>query len=59
MSISKLFVKVFNEDIFEHLDSVNSDLEDDFDTGNCSNIQDTLPQKTEELSVSKWGERFA
>lgn len=53
MSISKLFVKVFNEDIFEHLGAVNSDLEDDFDAGNCSNIQDTLPQKVEELSVTK------
>lgn len=53
MSISKLFVKVFNEDIFEHLDTVNSDLDDDFDAGNCSNIQDNIPQKLEELSVTK------
>lgn len=53
MSISKLFVKVFNEDIFEHLDSVNSDLEDDFDAGNCSTVQDNRPQKVQELSVTK------
>ncbi|XP_060645573.1 E3 ubiquitin-protein ligase RNF123 [Drosophila nasuta] len=56
MSISKLFVKVFNEDIFENLDQdnyYNSDLEDDFDGGNCSTVPDPRVQKLDELSVTK------
>lgn len=56
MSISKLFVKVFNEDIFEHLDqdNYNSDLEDDFDGGNCSTVPDPRVPKLNELSVTKY-----
>ncbi|TDG39653.1 hypothetical protein AWZ03_013926 [Drosophila navojoa] len=55
MSISKLFVKVFNEDIFEKLDqdNYNSDLEDDLEGANCSTIPDPRSPKLEELSVTK------
>jgi len=59
MSISKLFVKVFNEDIFEHLeqDNYNSDLEDDFDGGNCSTVPAARVPMLSELSVTKYVER--
>ncbi|EDV91344.1 E3 ubiquitin-protein ligase RNF123 isoform X2 [Drosophila grimshawi] len=53
MSISKLFVKVFNEDIFEHLDQDNSDLEDDLEGANCSTVPDSRAPKISELSVTK------
>ncbi|EDW84144.1 uncharacterized protein Dwil_GK13978 [Drosophila willistoni] len=52
MSISKLFVKVFNEDIFEQLDQDNSDLEDDLEGANCSTTPEK-PAKVEDLSVTK------
>ncbi|XP_020813353.1 E3 ubiquitin-protein ligase RNF123 isoform X1 [Drosophila serrata] len=53
MSISKLFVKVFNEDIFEQIDQDNlySDLDDDLEA-NCSTVPEPK-SKLSELSVTK------
>ncbi|XP_034661955.1 E3 ubiquitin-protein ligase RNF123 [Drosophila subobscura] len=55
MSISKLFVKVFNENIFDQLDQENpySDLDDDLEGANCSTLPESKPLKIDELSVSK------
>ncbi|XP_017110333.1 E3 ubiquitin-protein ligase RNF123 [Drosophila elegans] len=55
MSISKLFVKVFNEDIFEQVDHDNlySDLDDDLEGANCSTVPDPKPPKLADLSVTK------
>ncbi|XP_065723172.2 E3 ubiquitin-protein ligase RNF123 [Drosophila suzukii] len=55
MSISKLFVKVFNEDIFEQADHDNlySDLDDDLEGANCSTVPDPRPAKLADLSVTK------
>jgi len=55
MSISKLFVKVFNEDIFEQVDHDNlySDLDDDLEGANCSTVPDPRPAKLADLSVTK------
>ncbi|XP_017143160.1 E3 ubiquitin-protein ligase RNF123 [Drosophila miranda] len=55
MSISKLFVKVFNENIFEQLEQENpySDLDDDLEGANCSTVADPKPLKMDEWSVSK------
>ncbi|ALC46914.1 CG6752 [Drosophila busckii] len=55
MSISKLFVKVFNEDIFEYLsqENYNSELDDELDGGNCSTVPDVRRAKVDDLSVSK------
>lgn len=55
MSISKLFVKVFNEDIFEQVDQDNlySDLDDDLEGANCSTVPDPKPTRIEDLSVTK------
>lgn len=54
MSISKLFVKVFNEDIFEQIDQDNlySDLDDDLEA-NCSTVPEPKPVRLSELSVTK------
>ncbi|KAH8236558.1 hypothetical protein KR026_005614 [Drosophila bipectinata] len=55
MSISKLFVKVFNEDIFEQVeqDHLYSDLDDDLEGANCSTVPDPKPTRLEDLSVTK------
>lgn len=56
MSISKLFVKVFNEDIFEQVeqDNLYSDLDDDLEGANCSTVPDPKPTRVEDLSVTKY-----
>ncbi|XP_030375899.1 E3 ubiquitin-protein ligase RNF123 [Scaptodrosophila lebanonensis] len=53
MSISKLFVKVFNEDIFEQLEQENTELVDDLEGGTCANVTDPKPPRIDELSVTK------
>lgn len=53
MSIAKLFVKVFGEDIFEQISTVEKQQpEDDDDEAGCSASQDiSKPPKLEEMKL--------